>query len=245
MNNVQSSRLAMYLAVKRELQAIHNAVGIAGIAPLLDVFNAKLEEVYDLHQIQTDVTPPKTTTRNDALDAMVDLAIAVAGPLGAYAHQQGLHDVETVADVTPHSFREQRLVERPTLAQKIHDAALPLLVALTPLGLTEQMLTDLQAKIDAARAILNEPRTTIVSRREATEDLAELFVAIDLLLEKQIDRVLAPLRLTHADLHSRYFAARQVRRRGRSGEGDEESQGAAATASGSAPVPATVQQIAA
>ena len=220
MNNVQSARLAMYLATQRELQAISNAVGIAGLIPLLDVFDAKVEEVYSLHQIQTDLTPPKTTTRNQVLDAMVDIAVAVAGPLGAHAHQQGLHEAEAVADVTAHSFRELRLVERPTLAQKIHDAALPLLVALTPFGLTEQMLTELQAKIDAARGILNEPRTTIISRREATKDLAELFVAIDLLLEKQIDRVLAPLRLSHADLHGRYLAARQVRRRGRS-EGEE------------------------
>jgi hypothetical protein len=230
----------MYLAVKRELQAIVSSVGIAGLSALLDVLIAKIGEIDDLHAIQTKDIKAETATRNDALDDMIVVAVAVAGPLAAHAHQQGLHAVEAVADVDARFFQRQRIVERPTFAQKIHDAAVPLVVALTPLGVTEAMLGDLQEKIDAAKALLNEPRTTIIDRVEATKDLAKLFAAIDELLEKQIDRVMAPVELTHPDLYERYVDARKVRRHDSSDTGEPEAPAAAApgTVTVAAPPPA-------
>ena len=235
----------MYLAVKVELQAIVNAVGIAGLSALLDVFKAKVGELFELYEVQTEVTPPKTATRNDALDDMVVAAIAVAGPLAAHAHQQGLHEAEAVADVDAKTFRRLRIVERPSRAQKIHDAALPLLVALTPLGVGERMLTNLQEQIDAAKALLNEPRTTIVGKKKATEDLAELFAAIDELLEKQIDRVMAPLEASHPDLHDRYFKARKSRRRNRSAAEEPEVAPATVSVAAAVTVPRPAEKVAA
>ena len=106
----------MYLAVKVELQAIVSAVGNAGLSALLDVFNARLAEFFSLHEIHTKATPPRTAVRNDALDEMIALAVAVAGPLAAHAHQLGLHEAEAVADVTVRSFQRLRTLERPTRA---------------------------------------------------------------------------------------------------------------------------------
>ena len=75
------------------------------------------------------------------------------------------------------------------------------------------MLTNLQAKIAAARAIINEPRTTIVEKSVATQNVAQLCTEIDGLLEHQVDGVTFPLRKTHPELYNRYTAARAVARR--------------------------------
>ena len=235
MKRIQSLRLGMYLATQVELQAIVQAGGQPGLAAALDVLSARLADGFRLHEIQTQTLPPRTAARDDVLDAMIALALAVAGPLAAHAHAHGLHEVEAVADVTPRSFRRPRLVERPTVAQRIHDAARPLLAVLQPFGITAPMLAALQAKIDAAKAILHEPRTIIIDKHKATTDLAALFRTIDALLERRIDRLLAPLALTHPGLHARYFSARKMPRRPRASA----TPAAAETAATAAPATET------
>ncbi len=200
----------MYLAVLVELQAISEALGQAAITALLGALSTKLNALFARIESQTQVTAGKTARRDEVVDDMIDATLEVAGLLRAHAHAQGLTVLAATADITLTSFRRMRMVERPTLGQRIHDAALPLAVALTPLGATADMLPDLLAKIMAARAIINEPRTTIVEKSVATVQVAQLCTEIDELLEHQVDGVMFPLRKTHSELYDRYSAARAV-----------------------------------
>lgn len=58
-----------------------------------------------------------------------------------------------------------------------------------------------------------------------------------MLLEKQIDRAMAPLALTHPELHRRYFEARKTPRRSRTAE-EPATAPVAATPTVSAPLAA-------
>ena len=210
MDKVRSRKLAMYLAVQVALQAAADAVGIAGLTALLDVLKTKLDALFELTETQTQTTAGKTARRDEVVDDMAAATLEVAGLLRAHAHAHGLVELAATAAITPSSFVRMRMVERPVHGQRIHDAALPHAVALAPLGAAVDMLPDLQAKIDAARAIINEPRTTIVKKAVATRDVAALCAEIDALLEHQVDGVMFPLRRTQPALHARYVAARDL-----------------------------------
>ena len=210
MTSDQNNKLAMYGSVEELLQATTETSGIAGLPAKLTTLRARLGELRALAGTQTQPTAGQTASRDQTLAAMIDTTLEIAGILGAYAHEHTLRDLSALVDVQRSDFDAVRLIQRPLLAQRVHDAAVAALPQLTGLNLPAETLVAFQAQIDAARAKLNQPRMTVVAKKAATEQLAAAFAAVDGLLAEQIDRLLLPLRKTSPVFYAQYQAARSI-----------------------------------
>lgn len=210
MTSDQNNKLAMYGSVEELLKTTTETSGIAGLPAKLTTLTTKLAELRTLAGTQTQPTAGQTASRDQTLANLIDTALEIAGVLGAYAHEHTLRDLSALVDVQRSDFDAVRLIQRPLLAQRVHDAAAGALPQLAGLNLTAETLVAFQAQIDAARGKLNQPRMTVVAKKAATEQLAAAFAAIDGLLAEQIDRLLLPLRKTSPAFYAQYRAARSI-----------------------------------
>lgn len=210
MNKIQNNKLTMFGSVEELLMATTETGGIAGLPAKLTALTAKLTELQTLAGTQTQPTEGQTASRDQVLETLVDTALQVAGIVGAYAHEKALPDLAALVDVQRSDFDSVRLVQRPLLAQRVHDAAAGALKVLAHPGVTADTLAAFQTQIDAARVKLKQPRMIVVAKRAATTQLATAFRDIEALLTKQIDRLLLPLAKTSPGFYAQYRAARQI-----------------------------------
>ena len=161
----------------------------------------------------TDVVSELDYRRHELMDVKGQLrkhAGLIAGIAGAFAEENNLPELAQSAAVRRADFETARLLHRPWLAQRVHDAATAFVAQLTEHGVTAEKLTAFQATIDAATAGIHQPRTTIIERKAATQRLVALFAEVDALLERQIDRLVLPLAKSSPDFYVQYKAARSI-----------------------------------
>ena len=210
MDNTQTNKLAMYHAVLALLQATDETGGIPGVPAQLSTLAARLAELDTLAATQLRLTAGKTARRDELLADMIETALDVANAVATHADAQKLTELARAVAVTPSAFARLRLLHRPWLAQQVHAAAQGVLPELATYGVTAATLAALQAKIESAKAGLDQPRSTIVEKSAATAQMLAVFREIDAQLEGQIDRLVFPLRKTSPKFHARYQVARQI-----------------------------------
>ena len=123
MTSDQNNKLAMYGSVEELLKTTTETSGIAGLPAKLTTLTTKLAELRTLAGTQTQPTAGQTASRDQTLANLIDTALEIAGVLGAYAHEHTLRDLSALVDVQRSDFDAVRLIQRPLLAQRVHDAA--------------------------------------------------------------------------------------------------------------------------
>ena len=184
--------------------------GIAGFPAVLTAFSNELAGLRTLAGAQEQITCGQTAVRDRMLEAFTDKTLEIAGIVGAYAHDAGLPDLSALVNVTRGDFNAARLVQRPLLAQRVHDAAAGVLPKLAGLGLTAETLAAFQQQIETMRTNANLPRQKIADRQAVTKQLDAAFRRVDGILAERIDRLMLPLEKTNPGFYIRYQAARMV-----------------------------------
>ena len=210
MTGEQTSKMTAYDNTEVLLVGATETSGIAGFPAVLTAFCDELVGLRALASTQGQITRGQTAVRNQMLETFTGKTLEIAGIVGSYAHDAGLPELSALVDVTRGDFNATRLVHRPLLAQRVHDAAAGVLPKLAGLGLTAETLTAFQQQIDDMRANANLPRQKIADRNVATKQLAAAFRKVDGILGEQIDRLLLPLEKTNPGFYARYQAARMV-----------------------------------
>jgi hypothetical protein len=210
MNAKQSNKFASYIAVETVLKAIPEIDTFPGLPAEVAELSAMMGEINRLAETQNSAVVGKRLVRDELLAAMAEATVEVATAVAAYADKQKLTELGQLVRVTPVSFTRLRKTERPVLANGILRAAQASLPELAAYGVTAETLTDLQARIAAAQEGLGQPRSGILDRKIATQQIASLFDEVDALLEGQIDRLMFPVRKVHPELYDKYVAARQI-----------------------------------
>jgi hypothetical protein len=206
----QSNKMTTYENTEVLLVGATETSGVAGLPTVLAAFRHELAGLRALAGIQGQVTRGQTAVRDQMLEAFTDKTLEIAGIVGTYAHAAGLPELSALVDVTRGDINATRLVQRPLLAQRVHDAAAGVLSQLAGFGLTAETLTAFQQQIEAMRANANLPRQKIADRTAVTKEMAAAFRKVDGILVEQIDRLLLPLEKTDPGFHARYQAARRI-----------------------------------
>ena len=215
MKSHQYNKLAAYQAVLNLLTSTHEAEAIVAFPQAFARFRAKLEDLTALRARQTQKLSPALVQRDAILGAALREALRIAGIVRSYAHA---HDDPVLADrvrLTPRQLRETRIARRLALAQRVHDATLPVLDALAGYGVTAATLAALQEKIADAELAVRGPRDVMVVRVAATQQLVVALREIDAVLKNQLDPLLFPLQETQPEFHARYRFCRDIINTGR------------------------------
>jgi hypothetical protein len=211
MNKRQEMQLAMARAVRAVCQGASTiTAGIAAYPGAFARFEAKLDEVEVQAQLQLGRIRTAIEDRDQKQTTMVDAALAVAGMVLTYAHQNDLKSLEVETAVTPGDFNRARPGVKVRMAQQICDTVRPLAADLAAHGVTTALLDDLQKKIDAANAALPAPRQTTAEKRAATAEIAAKLKELNAILQNQLDPLLHTLRKTNRSFYAQYRAARQL-----------------------------------
>ncbi len=209
MNASQSNKLNMYQTVQALLGQVPST-SVPALPAKLAALGNHIAAITVLANTQTLPTKGRLVERELALADMVESSLAIAGPALSYAETNQLTDLAAKLRIWPSHFTALRRVQRPLLAQRIYDAALPHTADLFPFGVTEAMLGELHANIAAATVLLAQPRGVAVEKQIATGQLAAEFIAADQLLDTQIDPLVWALRKNDPTSYARYQVARQV-----------------------------------
>ena len=169
-----------------------------------------LSDIKSLSATQATPFPGQTRDRNRLFDLATTATVMVAGPVLSYAQGHQLGDLIAKVDLTRTDFQSGRFNRRLELMQQVHDAAAGALPRLADYPVTAEMLADLQAKIGAASDVALVTRTNAMSRRVATEKLAETFRKMRKLIADEIDPLIEPLAASDPDNYALYQAARVV-----------------------------------
>ena len=210
MNARQSNKRAMYREVQVFLATTMATRALAALPAKTATLNALLTRIDDLVETQTRPLVGVLRARDQATNAAIDLALAIAGPVRSYAVSGQRPELAALVDLARRDFLRIRRGERTRLAQRVLDAAQPLATELDAYGVTPAMLAELHARIEASNTAVDVPRTTAANKKTATAALATVFHAVDTLLKDEIDPMLAVLGTTDPDALARYRIGREV-----------------------------------
>jgi hypothetical protein len=209
MNAPQNNLLATGQSVSTALETITATNVPAALTAAHVALNTTLGNIRNHAATQALPITGKTRDRDAVFAAAADATLVIAGLVLSYAKNQKLGDLAAKVDLTASQLARGRFDTRVQLMQQVHDAAAGVVGQLADFEVTAATLTDLQTKIDAASALLTSPRSTIVARRVATQNLAEGFGQLEDLLH-QIDPLIKARCLTDPDSYKLDQAARVV-----------------------------------
>ena len=197
-------------AVSTSLETITATNALPALVAKRAALKTKIEEINTHAAIQALPTKGKTKDRNKVFAAAVDATLVVAGLVLSYATASALADLAAKVQLKPAQLNKGRLIRRVQLMQQVYDAAEPLVAKLVDYGVTAATLTDLQTKIAAGDALISSPRTTIMARKVATENLGRAFEELGSLLDHELDPLVLSLREADPAGYALYQAARIV-----------------------------------
>jgi hypothetical protein len=132
----------------------------------------------------------------------------VAATVASYAASHQLGDLGAKVRLAPSALRRLRPMAKVIFAQQVHDAAQAVIAPLADYNVTAEVLTSLQAKIDAADAQVSATRNAIIARKVATGKLKEAVKDFATLLRNELDPLVESLRDSQPTAHATYRAAR-------------------------------------
>ena len=191
MTDRQTNRLAMYQAVQvicNENATVWNGVPI--IQTVFTDFTDKLSKLETTAQEQIITSVGITEDKEDLRNVMSEMAVALAQPIQAYAAMMANNELLSVVDYSMSSFERAKDIEVILMSKNILEAGTVNLADLTPYGVSQLQLDDLDVAITAFEGKQSEPRVFISSRKEVTARLNDLFTAIDSILKNQLDKLM-------------------------------------------------------
>lgn len=215
MNARQFRKLAAYQTTEAVLTSHPAAARLPGLPTLLTAFQARLAELHELGQTQSEPMRLSTARRDAIFEAMGGMALEIAGVVRIVANLTGRRELAGAVAVTPSSFDRGPHCARVWRAQAVLETARSVEAELAPFGVTADTLATLHARIEAAHEGIGITRHAKVRKRGATEHLRRVFAEADALLVDGIDRLVFFVRTSDPAFYIAYHATRRTLRRRR------------------------------
>lgn len=158
------------------------------------------------------ITDAKTAAKI-ALEKKNALAAAAEKvALKVYAYAYGINDIDLMAVMNVRvSYLEDDKKDRlPTICRTIHTRATAVKVEALPYGLTQADLDDLDAAIIAYTDHADQPRIAHGTVNTGNDQTVKYIKELDAILVNQLDRLVATLQSTDAELVSLWKTARKL-----------------------------------
>jgi len=210
MNSKQESRYSMELALRDFLNQNKAVISsLPGFGSLFTAFSDNIDQIQVIREKQeadkTGIALTKEQLRNDLVAKTTDISRKTA----AYAKMTNnvvlmkevhysVSDLKMAADVI--------LKDRALL---VHDNAGEHLTELAEYGVTAEILSALKSVIDLFFTVMPKPRLGIIEKKQATDQLAQLFTSNHALVQK-FDILVEIIRLTQPAFYAAYRDNRKV-----------------------------------
>jgi len=211
MNDVLENKLSRNLAVAsflRQFESIWTASAVLGAS--VTELESLIDQVQAINaELAADARGFAILKSNKRAD-MVDFGKKVQSGVLAYAGSIG--DVVLLKQVGfPESSLEKRrdtsIIE---VMQLISGTASTLVAEITPYGVDQALIDDLDAKIADFELIVQKPRTVSSEYSAKNKDVVLLMKQIDLLMNGKIRYLLLPFKHTHQTFYNGYKKANMI-----------------------------------
>jgi hypothetical protein len=237
-----SVKLNSYLSLQALLVASESIV--AAVPALRKAIDALVDFILEINLNAKIQAAPSgaAEAKQDALDALGDVAYEVAGGVLAYADKNNDRILAAKVKFSRSAITAGSGNAVVARCQGIVDAATENLDSLNEHGVTTEKLKALKQALklyDAARVL---PRDAIAAAAAATKALDRLFPQVDRLLENQIDRLVWQFRESAPEFYDKYQTARSIVDAPTAGEADKSDTSATpsvVSAATSSPTPGT------
>jgi hypothetical protein len=216
MNDNQEDQLSM----KRTLLAIRetNSAAIAAIPDLdsdFDDLQTEVDAVNTLIPDQTRTTTGVTRDKEQQEHDLVEIALVVAGALGAFASKSGNNTLFDEVKVSKSKLEHERDQELANTCRFIHGRATANSAALVSRGITPTVLTNFMTEITDYEAIEQSPREATVGKSTATAGIATHMSAGLKIVKERLDLGMRVFLLSNPTLFTSYTNARKIVATGR------------------------------
>jgi hypothetical protein len=211
MNDDQEDKLSMYYAVIAAAEKHETAwQPLPAFVTQYGNFTTHVDTIRDLAEDQIQGITGATRDKAQRRQAMAELAFPVATAVQAWALENDNAELADRVGFSMSDFLNGRDTIAEERAQVVHDEGETNLAGLGDFGVTQQLLDDSQATIDAYHEFLTAPREAITDRKAATAAMRVAFADADDVLKNRLDKLIPILALTQPAFATDWRNARGV-----------------------------------
>jgi hypothetical protein len=212
MNKRQENKFTMYEGVLTFFRT--NTETVNSVQMLKDSVDGFGSTVAALRLKSTEVSNAstgKTAVKSQAEDDLVSILLPVAAGLFVFAKKQNNAELKEKAKLTESHLRTVRDTELASKGDMIASLADGHVADLVPAAITEAMIADLKAKVQAYRNALGARESSVAERMGARTTMEDLFVKVDGILEEEINPAMELIRASKTQFYNEYFALRLIK----------------------------------
>ncbi|MFT5469645.1 MAG: hypothetical protein ACI8UO_004767 [Verrucomicrobiales bacterium] len=211
MTDKEEDKLSMYYAVIAAC-AKHNTAWqtLPAFANGYGEFQTEVDAISAAAETQQAGITGAAKDKSARRQTMAESAFPIAASVQAWAT---LNDNATLAGriaFTLSDFLYGRDTESEERARLVHTEAAAILASLADYGVTQQLLDNLLAAIDAYKTTLTAPRAAITNRKTATAAIKTGFANADTILRDRMDKIVPILEATQPAFVTDYRNARII-----------------------------------
>ncbi len=211
MNYKQRNKISMFRAVNTVFITYPTELGtIPVLVGFIQTVGDNLAEIEEVLLIQQGITTGAGKLKTKEEDEMIEATVQMAGCMFVYAQMNNLPDLQVKCAISSSQLSVMSDEDVKTACLNIYAEAARLNGALTDYGKTPEDIARLKKEIDDFAALIASPRSAIVTRSQATRELARLVTETNDLLRLKVDKLMEQFKTTNPKLYNTYKAARVI-----------------------------------
>ena len=212
MNDRLENKLTMYKAVETLLDNNAAKTGpITALATAITNFKNMITEIETAETEKQTATTGKTASKGEAEAVLISEAVTIAAGLKALGSVTSSEELMEAGSATKSSLYGARDTDLVGQAQRIHDYANDIAVALADYGITPAMITSLQTRITDFNNALGTREESVALRVAAGAEVEGFFKDADNVLLNQMDKIIEVFRESDTQFYNEYKNARVIR----------------------------------
>ena len=212
MTRHETNKRGMYRSLNAVFQS--NVLLISDLPVMVTAvnkFNTVVEQIDIVNEKYLLAVGGKTETKNIAEDTLLEDLMPVKSGLYALGIATGNEELKTLAGGTESSLKKMRDADFLAKSKVIKKEAVTRLTELAPYKITENMLNELQEKIENFEEALGGKDSGFTNRSALRKELGEKFDAADEIIEHELDTMIELIKKRQPLFYDQYFAARNIK----------------------------------
>jgi len=211
MRKTQENKLSMYIAVQK-VCADNNSVwnGLVACSNAISAFENKISDIVKSRQKQESNNKGIAEDKAEKRNKMVEKAMFVKGAIQAYATATQNNELYENVNYSVTKIKRGADTIARDKALIIFNKATAIATNLADYGINTTVLSELETSINNFTAIMPNPRTAKSAVKAATLEITELFEQTDLILKKQLDKLMIQFKDVNEYFYNTYQNAREI-----------------------------------
>jgi len=207
----QRNQMAMFMAVKNVFGFYPDELkAIPALESSITDFNTKLLAIDAVHEVQMGNTTGSTQLKQQAEKEMIDATVRLAAAMYVYAQIENKPDLLEKCKISPSSLEKLSAEKLRAQCVNVYNDAFALGDGLSDFGQTGEDVAKLKTEIDEYAEVISAPRTAIVTRAQARQELGVLIDEANDILRNRVDKLMQLLETSQPKVYNTYKAARVI-----------------------------------